>query len=646
MSSRSIASGFLHTSSILCVRAPKYHQYKLSSYFLHNTIMAESPEPTEPTNVAHRTRNAGRRDSIEKEAQEKKKFDKERARIIKESLKSDYVEPDKRHLGHLLHLTAPHGDKTACIEPMDFQLRKFAGLIVTTHKAKPQFSEEFIDELGNLASEYLHKLIGLLHKYTEVQRHKRPGVHDLDICFHNNCISPGSLYLEYERSRVLPEATKLHKNTLDRQANQLLDDFYAEEFHLDKNDPSAVFHANDQHEVASLIPRQLLRPSYIPDYFPTLPPDYTYQNTGNYMKTITELKQIKLKLVEELRLNEGSLYKLIDREMPEEAVLSELDSDDEDIMSVSGEGHATDVESPQEANAEASETKEKPKEDESQPAPEEPKPSSNTKRFDFVDYAMRRKAAKERAAKKLAAHRKKREDDILLKREKKYSPYATALPTAEDNAFYELFLQKSLKRVVQATKEAHEKKRAKIAELLEERARQEKEQEKNAGSFEFGFAFNPNANVLDESEEEDDVGELDFGDDFKLVENRTDVAGKRPSSGSDQTAQPTSEAAEQKGEGDFDMKDADDDVGDLENELDNALNENLNLPAPIPFDDGMDGFELSDSDSDEDTNVGNLNFNNNNNATQPQEPATTTTFEMNFPPEVSEESEEDDMINM
>lgn len=621
--------------------------------------MAESSETQEPTNVAHRTRNAGRRDSISKDSQEKKKAEKERARIIKDSLKSDYVEPEKRHLGHLKHLTAAHGDRTACMEPMDFHLRKFAGLIVTTHKARPQFSEEFIDELGILASEHLHRLIGQLHKYTEVQRHRRPGIYDLDLCFQNINLSPGDLYLEYERSQALSEATKMHKAVLDGQASQLLSDFYAEEFNLDKDDPSAVFHANDQHEVASLIPRELQRPSYIPEYFPTLPPDYTYQNTGNYMRTITELKQIKLKLVEELRLNERSLYKLIDRDVTEEAPLSDVDSEDEEIMSVSGEGQTTDAESPQEATTAREETKEKPGQDEQardpqenqieevREEPEKPKSPANPKRFDFVDYAIRRKAAKERAAKKLAAHRKKREDDILMQREKKFSPYATAFPTSKDHKFYELFLQKSLKRVVKATREAHEKKRAKIAELLEEKARQEKEQEKNSGSFEFGFAFNPNANVLDESEEDDEVGELDFGDDFKLLDNRTDVAGKRPSSGSDQTTQtqePAGEPAAQKPEDDVQMAGDAEDVGDLENELDNALNGHPDLPAPIPFDNAMEGFELSESESDEEDNLGGVNVNVNENVNQPQEPPMT--FEMNFPPEVSDESEEDGMIDM
>lgn len=689
---------------------------------LHNnhTMAASPPQTEEATNVAHRTRNAGRRDSIasaEREALAKKKSEKERAKAIRDGLKSDYIEPLKRRLGPLEYDILPCNSKSACIEPMDFHLRKIVGLVLTTQKNQPNFTEEFIDEMAIQTSNYLQKLISLLHKYTEAQRHRRPGIHDLELCLLLNNIEPGALYLEYEACQALPEKTKQHKNLLDAQATNLVNEFYAEEFHLDKNDPSLVFHTNDQNEVASLIPRQSERPAYIPDYFPTLPPDYTFQSTGSYMKTITELKEIKLKLVEESRLNQNSLDKLIEqtRQEAKGIAASDLESDDEDIMSVSGEGNVTDVESPHEPGLETAESKalnggedasgpevakpedvkadalnedlaENPEILAKNEEPKKPEPStevpeartetvapldgevqpaapgtlvatpgveppqetpSNSKRFDFVAYAMRRKAAKERAAKKLAAHRNKRDNDPILKREKLYSPYAKSFPTTKDDAYFENLLQKSLKRVIRATREATEQKKIKIAELLAEKAKQEREQEKNSGSFEFGFAYNPDADVLDESEEDDNVGELDFGDDFKLIENRTDVAGKRPSSGNSQTAQKSLAPPPSNGQApDFD----DDDVGDLENELDNAFNEqeNINLPSvkPLPHDD-MGDFGMSDSESDsEEENVGQINFGNSNAEGQTIQQEAVT-FEMNFPPEDnSEESEEGEMVDM
>lgn len=654
------------------------------------------PKEEEPTKVAHRTRNAERRDSTtqaEKDALAKKKAEKERQKAIREGLKSDYVEPTKRQLGYLQELVHSPHDKSKCIEPMDFQLRKIVGFIVSIQKPGVSFTEEFIDDIANLASEYMHRLISQLHKYTEVQRHRKPGIYDLQLCFLQQRINPGSLYLEYERSKDLTESQRKHKKALESQTNNLVQEFYAEEFHLDKNDPSLVFHASDQYEVASLIPRQKSRPSYIPDYFPTLPPDYTYQSTGSYMKTITELKQIKLKLVEESRLNERSLYKLLEHEEKQWVAdnVSDIETDNDDIMSASGEDPVTDIESPHEVGQATGEKEllHEHKKDEGEKRKLEEVEKTNVeetakevvevdadsatkssdsaakeslasgKRFDFIEYANKRKAAKERASKKLAAHRKKREDDILMKREKLYSPYAKSLPTAQDDAYFESILKKSFRRVIKYTREAHERKKAKIAELLEERAKHEKENEINSGSFEFGFAFNPDADILDESEEENEVKEFDFGDedDFKLIENRTDVAGKRPSSGY-QTAQATEDSTKfgHDNNGDVDMVDAanaddddgvgEDDVGDLENELDNALNENetTTIPSLGEYGNGMAGFEDSDSESVE--NDGHQ-FGDDKEillalTTEPQ----TTTFEMNFPQEMSsDESEEDEMVD-
>ena len=89
-----------------------------------------------------------------------------------------------------------------------------------------------------------------------------------------------------------------------------------------------------------------------------------------------------------------------------------------------------------------------------------------------------------------------------------------------------------------------------------------------------------------------------------------------------------------------------DDVGDLENELDNALNENetTTIPSLGEYGNGMAGFEDSDSESVE--NDGHQ-FGDDKEillalTTEPQ----TTTFEMNFPQEMSsDESEEDEMVD-
>ena len=56
------------------------------------------------------------------------------------------------------------------------------------------------------------------------------------------------------------------------------------------------------------------KPRYIPSYLPDLPPDYTYQSTPEYNKPLTDLKELRIRLVQESRMTEDSLYKLIEND--------------------------------------------------------------------------------------------------------------------------------------------------------------------------------------------------------------------------------------------------------------------------------------------------------------------------------------------
>ena len=237
---------------------------------------------------------------------------------------------------------------------MDFELRKLVGLVVCSSANNPAFSNEFLQEMTDLAAQFMCAFSSTLRKLTDLQRHSVAGVADLELCLQMLHMSPTDLYQEYMRNKMLPDSVHQRAVPLRREVEHMLDDYYAEKYELDKDDPSLVFFTNEQYEIAALVPLQSKSRSYIPEYFPELPPDFTYRLTNSYMDTITELKKIKMKLFEESRLNEGSLYKLIDDD--EKRWLEELDeqlgslSDDdsdhkEDIMSVDGD-RASDVESP------------------------------------------------------------------------------------------------------------------------------------------------------------------------------------------------------------------------------------------------------------------------------------------------------------
>lgn len=557
---------------------------------------AESVEPEKSdvaeTNIAHRTRNASRRDSSNtKEVPAKKVEPQPRQR--KQRQKPDYIPPLNRKLGPYEDILNPPVSTSSSMDPVDFELRKYVGLIVKASPISPAFTQEFVEELSDLSTTYMNHLISLLHGFTEVQRHHKAGVSDLHMCFQTNNIAMSDLYGEYEKTRSLPAEIKSYTSKLRDRLDTVLLEYQAEKYTLEKDDPSLVFHANEQYEIAALVPRQSEPRTYIPSYFPDLPPDFTYQNTGSYMETITDLKQIKMKLVEESRLNEKSLYKLIEDdgntwmdtlEGDIKALNSDLESDEEDIMSVSG-ADGTDVESPaaeidgkgdemdvdgekdeqnderaddvemldvkenvdkKDKEKENNEEKEKDEENEKSKenvdsndvktadAPVAPKTSEqvntevgtkivtgsietdevkaapaqstakNDSRFDFVEYARKRRRAKDAEFRAIEKRRQKRLRNIFMKAEKLFSCYATSQPNLEDIEYFNEYLDSGFKRVIMATRQAEKNKMEKLARLQQEKALRDQEQEAQNGAFEFGFAFNPASNLLDDSDDDGD----------------------------------------------------------------------------------------------------------------------------------------------
>lgn len=505
------------------------------------------------TNIAHRTRNASRRDSSTlKDGSGPKLVDKKEKR---QKPKSDYIPPLRRKLGPYETLLQPPFAAIDTIDPVDFELRKFVALVVKSSTNNAGFTEEFVDELADVTACYMNHVMSLLFKYTEVQRHHKPGVSDLQICLDNNNISTKGLYREYLRTKKLPADIQNHSQQLRNRLDRVLLEFNAENYTLEKDDPSLVFHANEQYEIAALVPRQSEPRTYIPSYFPDLPPDFTYQNTGSYMDTITDLKQIKLKLVEESRLNEKSLYKLIeDDDNTWMAKLeqdihalnsSDLDSDGEDLLSLSGE-NVSDVETPsgeQDRLIEAgkasgvledakettetevdvqpkSELEAKPDEVVAELAElkedvievdrtgnETPSTAKAGARFDFVEYARKRRNAKEREAREIERTRRKRHRNIYMKAEKVFSSYAESAPTLDDIESFDGYLETSFKKVIKAVRIAEKQKTERLAQLQREKVLRQKEQEQKNGSFEFGFAFNAASGILDDSD--DDGGDLE-----------------------------------------------------------------------------------------------------------------------------------------
>lgn len=441
------------------------------------------------------------------------------------------IPPPSRRLGlyaNQLNQPVSHVDD---LDSVDFHLRKLVGLTIQSSKNNPRFTAEVLDEITDLTSQYMHSMIESLHKFTEVQRHRVPGIADLEMCFQAQNISPAELYEEYQRTKTLDPNTTASAHTISKQLNQMLRDYNAEHYHLDKDDPSLVFHANEQYEIAALVPRQNRPRNYIPGYFPDLPPDFTYTLTGDYMQRLLELKEIKVKLADESRLNEASLYKLIDDDEArwsgslEQALesLEQSEFDEEEVMSLAG---GKDLLSDAETPSHEGEIQKHPQGEEPSHVPTteapgclaaaEPAGSPPTaeasgslaaanhpkNRFDFVAYARKRRLANERFAVEMLRRRKLREKNVFMKAETLYSSSAKLVPTKEDKQYFEHVLESRFRKVIKATRKAEAAKAASLQALLEKKRSAEKEQEQSNGVYEFGFNLDAKAGLLEDSEDE------------------------------------------------------------------------------------------------------------------------------------------------
>ncbi|KAJ8142008.1 hypothetical protein OY671_004833 [Metschnikowia pulcherrima] len=505
----------------------------------HNTTcrMANDAKSAGPNKPMTRSAAAAKTGSVPSKTAEKEAPENSKQRIV-----TDYIEPPQRRLGPHKNAVNEPLDSKRLAGPVDFQLQKLVGLLIASTEHHPKFSSDVLSEVTQLTTQFMSHFVSSLHKLTEVQRHHKPGLADLEMCLAAQDVSPTELHTEYLRTKQLDTPTKAYARQISDDLSTLLREFNADNYTLDKDDPSLVFHANEQHEIAALVPRQATRRAYIPEYLPELPPDFTFTSTGHYVDTITDLKEIKLQLAEQSRLNEASLYKLIDdderrwRQSLEHDLdmLSSEESAVEEIMSPAAKTPADNEMS--EVWSDSAVAAEKPRPDkvdedeletdqvgekesngvvENTEVPDAALPSALIgKAFDFVAYARKTCLAKERHAREMDRRRKLRQANVFMKAEKVFSPYALAPPTKSDTAFFENVLENAFKQVIKATRNAETKKRERLSRLREAKEKREAEQEEENGAFEFGFAFNPSANLSEDSDEEihETSKEFDFGD--------------------------------------------------------------------------------------------------------------------------------------
>lgn len=437
------------------------------------------------------------------------------------------AQPSRQHFV----MDKPHLDEKG-LQPMDVQLRKAVALMLDAQNL--HMTPGFLDQIAELASEYFHSLIVALQKFTELQRRRRPVLPDVELCFASLGINYNNVLhlhqtIDYQLTPKQREYSRLIKSQSDDLCQQ------AQDLSIEPQDPSYPFFMNEKYEITAVVPQHHGRPEYVPSHMPMLPPDYTYHRTPEFMPTISDLKTVRTKLVEESRMTEKWLYVLMKDDDKYEIKDTEVEvetnriSKEETEENQKGEWSGSDSENDPTATSESIDAKLIEETEETISTEQSEKDvivkASNPKYFNIEAYIRRRIASKERRIQQVEERRRRRRENIFLQVESIYSPYATVKPTSDTNKFYDEKLDDAYSTVLQLVREGEKEKRRRLASIEEDKKRRQEERELQADTLEFGALGNI-AHSDDSEEEDEGFPEFDFPTQGPTVEPK--VASTEP----------------------------------------------------------------------------------------------------------------------
>ncbi|EGW32704.1 uncharacterized protein SPAPADRAFT_149783 [Spathaspora passalidarum NRRL Y-27907] len=452
---------------------------------------------------------------------------------------------------------------------MDFAFEKVIAIILQSKQF--HCSRDFLDELTDLTIRFLNDLVGSLSEYTRLQRRQKPALSDMKLLFNlkgidfNEIAEEISLCRNFKKSQSLVTEMKRVENQIIQAQSE------RNNTEVEENSPSLPFIINEQYEITNLVPRLNTKPSYVPGYLPDFPPDFTYQSTPKYMETITDLKELRLKLVSESRMIEKPLYNLIESDDKKwrakfEEELSEFEREKQD------------------------------KKVEGTHVPE-------TKSFDFIAYAQKRKSIAEKQKQDLDNRIKARETNLFMKAELYYSPYSTIRPTPEIESYFKNVITDGFKDVITSVRKAEREKQERTQKLLEERTKRERELEAQRKANEISINFNrmddSSSSSSEDEAESEKVLEFMFEEDKEPESepNIVVIGGENKTEPPTETTETTNAISFADIEADDDES-SDDDMEDMEALLEAEVAHEQQLPGSTDL--PASALKSSDEDSDDD----------------------------------------------
>lgn len=454
----------------------------------------------------------------------------------------DDRESTERNLDFLTHL-ARHFQIHSNIVPLEFVFSKIVAVIL---KSKGYtFTHQLQIELTQISSKYFDSLVQSLHNFTEYQRRRKPSIRDLSLCLKEKSIDLNQLYEHFLFIKSFSAEINNDLMRIKKQTDEISKDLNNNQ--VSPSDPSLCFFEDEKVQITKIVPQEITKSSYVPPYLPDFPPDFTYHRTPNYVDRVTDLKELRKKLVEESRLTGNSLYNLIEddeerwKQEFEKQIGSEntetFNSDDSDgeseIMSdrINSVNYRAGAETPISEHAEAdSEAPHKVEsletfvsspqrlvnKNEEQPADAlqtSTLSKADGKRFDYVVYAHKRKSLLEGKEEKIQEKRKKRENNIFMQAEKYYSPYAIVTANSSVDELFKNVVDEECKSLIFSVKRAENKQKIGIQKYLEEKEKRDSELSQKAQRGLGYNAFSLLAEDIDSDVESDSGSEehpLDF----------------------------------------------------------------------------------------------------------------------------------------
>lgn len=231
----------------------------------------------------------------------------------------------------------PHLQEIHFNRPIQQLLCQSVALQLKTMNLDVSFTKFAFENLIQYVELQLGDMLQILHKLSNIQRRNSISKQDLILLIKGINLTKESLQYEIERSKYVKRNLRNDSKNIDQQCEILKEKLFTpmdEDELLSSHNSEFFFRDVD---ILNLVPPTNKNTKHIPSWLPEFPPDHTYRFTALFNKPITDEKEMKRKLVEEAKLSEKALLKMLSKDDIKSVMINNLKVDEECVYNESQE---------------------------------------------------------------------------------------------------------------------------------------------------------------------------------------------------------------------------------------------------------------------------------------------------------------------